>query len=381
MMRESRASPHDVFVLARDPQVVAAAMDAVRGMAGAAPRLFGNPREALSALSRPGLPPQRILLEPAAAGASWSELLATLDDPGLTEAMVFVAARPGDAPEGIAVLPPESALLAEAIMRQPPPRPRPPPSSAAALAAGLDRGALLVRYQPVVRMADRRPVMLEALSRWRGTPLAHGPDSFIPQVERAGLGRPLAVAVVTRAAQDVGALQVALPVGVSVNVSLEQMLQRDLAVWLARALRTGTLPGHALSLELTENAPVSDRTALAAALRQLARAGHRVWMDDLARDDGRLPLMELPFAGVKLDKSLVGDAMRMSSARRFIRQVVARANVLGRSVTAEGVADSATWRQMAHLGVHRAQGFWVGRPLPWRALKAWSRSWNAAPRL
>lgn len=376
-----RGSPTDVFVLARDPRVVAAATAAARSVSGQEPHVFGNPREALAALCRPGVPPLRIMLEPAAAGAAWSELLATLDDPGLTDAMVFVAANAAEAPEGIAVLPAEPAELAHALAQRTASRGSPPPRSAAALAAGLDRGALMLRYQPVVRMQDRAVVMLEALARWRGAPLVHGPDSFIPAVERAGLGRPLAVAVVSRAAQDIGALRKALRVGVSANIPLEQMLQPDLPSWLARGLRTGVLPHQALSLELTETAVVSDRSTLARALLRMGAAGHGVWLDDLTPGDGRLQLMDLPFMGVKLDKSVVHDALHSATARRFIRQVIGRAQWHGQVVTAEGVSSSAIWRQMAHLGVHRAQGFWVGRPLPWRALQSWSRSWAAAPRL
>lgn len=376
-----RGSPTEVFVLARDPRVVAAATAAARSVSGQEPRLFGNPREALAALSRPGLPPLRIMLEPAAAGPAWPELLATIDDPGLTDAMLFVAANAAEAPEGIAVLPAEPGELAHALSRPAGIRPQPPPRSAAALAAGLDRGALMLRYQPVVRIRDRSLVMLEALARWRGTPLVHGPDSFIPAVERAGLGRPLAVAVVSRAAQDIGALRKLLSVGVSANIPLEQMLQPDLPSWLARGLRTGALPRQALSLELTETAAVRDRSTLARALLRMAAAGHGVWLDDLKPGDGRLELMDLPFTGVKLDKSVVHDAPRSAVARRFIRQVLGRAQWHGRLITAEGVSSSAIWRQMAHLGVHRAQGFWVGRPLPWRALHSWSRSWAATPRL
>ncbi len=381
MISARRGSPAEVFVLARNPHVVSAASAAARHVSGLEPRLFANPREALAALSRPGLPPLRIMLEPAAAGASWAELLATLDDPGLTAAVLFVAASADQAPEGIAALSPETGELVAALGAGMRDRPQLPPRSAAALAAGLDRGALMLRYQPVVRIRDRKLVMLEALSRWRGTPVAHGPDSFIPALERAGLGRPLAVAVVTRAAQDIGALYATLPVGVSANIPLDQMLLPDLPSWLARALRTGALPPRALSLELTETAPVRDRSTLARALARMAATGHGVWLDDLKPGDGRMALLDLPFAGVKLDKSVVGEAPDSAAARRFIFQVVARAERHGRIVTAEGVASSAIWRQMAQLGVHRAQGFWVGRPLPWRALRSWARSWAAAPRL
>lgn len=377
-MNRRTGSAGEVLVLARHPTIVAAATDVAMRVSGRSPHLLDNPREALAALSRPGLPPRRVMLEPAAAGADWATLLSTLDDPALTDATLFVAAGPEGVPDGVAVLPPEADRLTAAFDAPPARARRPPPDSAEALAAGLDRGALLVRYQPVVRVRDRRLVLVEALARWRGSPMVHGPDSFVPMVERAGLSRALAVAVVSGAARDMGPLRP--PVGVSVNVSLDQLLRLDLGGWIARALRTGGLAPSRLSLELTETTDVYDLAELARAIRRIAAFGHQVFLDDLTIDDVRLRLMALPFAGVKLDKAVVARLPYDARARGFVRMVMARANRVGQVVTAEGVSDARLWRAVAGLGVHRAQGFWVGRPLPASVLPAWARSWAASPR-
>jgi len=371
-------SAGEVLVLARHPAIIAAATDVALRISGRSPHLLHNPREALAALSRPGLPPRRVMLEPAAAATHWAELLSTLDDPSLTDATIFVAAGPEGVPDGVAVMPPEADRLA-AAMAAPLAQAR-PPHSAEALAAGLDRGALLVRYQPVVRIHDRRLVLVEALARWRGSPMVHGPDSFVPMVERAGLSRALAVAVVSGAARDMGALSGRLPIDVSVNVSLDQLLRMDLASWIGRALRTGSLPPARLSLELTETTDVHDLSGLNRAIRRIAAAGHQVFLDDLTIDDVRLRLIDLPFAGLKLDKALVSRLPGDARARRFVRMIMDRANRRGQVVTAEGVSDAWLWKAVAGLGVHRAQGFWVGRPLPCSVLPSWARSWAASPR-
>jgi len=370
----------EILVLAKDPRVIAAATDAAIRISGRSPRLLANAREAITALTRPGVPPRRVMLETDAAGSSWAELLSTLDDPALTDATIFVAADQTDVPDGVAVLPAEAGMLEAALLAAPRQGRRPLPSSAEALAAGLDRGALLVRYQPVVRVKDRRPVLVEALARWRGSPMLYGPDSFVPAVERAGLSRALAVSVVSRAAQDIGGLAALGSLGVSVNVSLEQLQRPDLGSWIARALRTGSLAPAALSLELTETTPVRDFAMLRRAIHRVGEAGHSVSIDDLGLDDIRLKLMDLPFAGVKLDKALVSRLPHDARARRSVLDVVERANRRGQIVTAEGVSDARLWHAVAALGVHRAQGFWVGRPLPCSVLPGWARSWAASAR-
>ncbi len=370
----------EVLILARHPLVIAAARAAAQRVSGQLPRHTDNALEALAHLSRPGLPPRRVMLEPAAMDPLWTELLSTIDDPSLTDAMVFVAAEGSTVPDGVAALPPEAAQLERALSGPRERQERSPPRSPEALAAGLDRGALLVRYQPVVDIATRRLVMVEALSRWRGSPMAHGPDSFVPQLERAGLSRALAVAVVSRSAQDFGTLAPRLGIRVSVNVSLDQLLQRDLPLWIARARATGGLPARALGVELTENMPVRDLSTLHRAIRHMNDAGQEVYLDDLTLDDGRLALTRLPFAGIKLDKGLVMSLPDSARARQFVLNVVRHADRAGQMVTAEGVADERLWHAVSSLGVHRAQGFWVGRPLPHAVLPAWRRSWAGSHR-
>jgi len=368
----------EILVLARHPRVVTAAMEAAQRVSGLPPRLIPDGWEALRRLCGPGHPPRRVLLEPAAAGSAWGPLLSILDDPSLTDTIIIVTADGLGAPPGMAVLPAKAALLAAAL--QAPPRTRRrslPSSSSRALASGLRHDALLVRYQPVVRISDRRPVLVEALARWRGRPMMHGPESFVPAVERAGLARLLALAVISRAAQDIGSLASQMGIGVAVNVSLDQLQRHDLGLWISQALKTGGLAAQNLSLELTETTPVHDLALLGRAIRRLAEAGHGVLLDDLAMDDGRLGLQSLGFAGVKLDKSLVERLPADARARRFVQHVVRQANRRGQAVTAEGVADARLWAAVAALGVHRAQGYWVGRALPAAMLGNWRRRWAA----
>ena len=196
--------------------------------------------------------------------------------------------------------------------------------------------------------------------------MMHGPDSFVPAVERAGLARRLALAVISRAAQDIG---------VSVNVSLEQLQRQDLGCWIGQALKTGGLPARSLSLELTETTRVHDLALLRRAIRRIETAGHAVCIDDHAIDDGRRRLQGMGFAGVKLDKALVKRLPEDARARRFVLHVVRRAHCFGQIVTAEGVADARLWAAVAALRVHRAQGHWVARGLPCAMPGRWRQRW------
>jgi EAL domain-containing protein (putative c-di-GMP-specific phosphodiesterase class I) len=240
----------------------------------------------------------------------------------------------------------------------------------------MNRGEIVLRYQPVVRLSDRKPVMVEALARWHRQPRVVGPDQFVPLAERAGLVRALSIIVASRAAMEMAPLTRRLGIGVSLNLPLGLLLQDDLTTWLARAIGNSGMHPTDLAIELTETTPVEEFGRLRRALLRLRQAGYRVLLDDMAMDDGRERLMELPFAACKLDRSIVEALPDSARARRTVQRLVATARRNGQTVIAEGIADARLWQAARGLGVDHAQGFIVGRPLPPEAIPAWWAAWR-----
>ena len=160
------------------------------------------------------------------------------------------------------------------------------------------------------------------------------------------------------------------------SLPLAVLLQDDTAAWLGLILAKAGLPAHALALELTETTPVEDRSLLRRALLRLRRAGHEVLLDDLCLDDPRESLLDLPFGGVKLDRSVTAAMRHSHRARNMVRRVVRQADSAGMRVVAEGISDLGLWRAAAAAGVSHAQGYAVGRPMPAEVLPVWSRNWT-----
>ena len=102
-----------------------------------------------------------------------------------------------------------------------------PAMDVAELTAALHGAMVETRYQPIIRIADRRPVGLEALARLnhplRGTML---PDRFVPQIEDAGLAAELTGLVSARAFADLaGPFLAGRDLRMSVNFPLDVLLQ------------------------------------------------------------------------------------------------------------------------------------------------------------
>jgi EAL domain-containing protein (putative c-di-GMP-specific phosphodiesterase class I) len=235
------------------------------------------------------------------------------------------------------------------------------------------------RYQPIVRLADRKPVAVEVLARMnhpaRGTLLPH---LFVPQMEDAGLAPALTEAVTRRAFADLTSPSL-VPYGleIALNFPLDVLLVPQAMVLLDAQRRIVGIEAEQVIIELTESRPVEDVPGLRRAIERLRAAGYGVVIDDIQPTVPQLQaLMELPFTGVKLDKDLVQLLADDAGLRDFTVGIVSSAKSRGLTVTAEGVDDVAAWDRLVGLGVDMAQGFLIARPLLAVAVPVWLRRWS-----
>lgn len=366
----------DLLLVARDPKVIAAAHDAASRLPEAAAVALVSGEEALSRLIGPGAPPRHLVLE---GGLAQGALLTAARD-RFTGTDVVVVTRPGEAPpSGLRGAPAEGGRLAAAL-GAPVRSGALPNSEPADLAAGLARGEITVRFQPIVRLADRRPLAVEALARWERPELALGAGAFVPMAERAGLAGALTLAVARRAIAAFVEARGRRALMLSFNVPLYVLLCPDLPSRLRAILDEARMVPEHLLLELTESTEVRDAGALRRALLRLRRVGFGVLLDDFGLDDARHALLDLPFAGLKLDRSVIAALPHERRARALVERLIRHAGHDGRPVVAEGVSSPVLWRCAASLGCDLAQGFGVGRPMQPEALPAWIAAWASLPR-
>lgn len=142
---------------------------------------------------------------------------------------------------------------------------------------------LTVHYQPLVDIAGRRVVSLEALLRWRHPTLGSvSPGEFIPVAEESGLIVPIGEFVLrTVCEQSVRWERDNVPVvPVAVNISAVQMEHQPLWDVIRSILRDTGMPPHRLSLELTESVLIKNAQHHTHALQGLRGDGVRIQMDD-----------------------------------------------------------------------------------------------------
>jgi diguanylate cyclase (GGDEF)-like protein len=239
------------------------------------------------------------------------------------------------------------------------------------LRLAIEREELRVHYQPIVSLADRTIVGLEALVRWQHPIRGLVPPlAFIPLAEETGLIVPLGRWVLEAACREAAGWNEARrrgappPLFVSVNLSARQFTQGDLVDDVAGILaRTGLAP-HALELEITESVLMDQTDAGIRALRELRGLGVRLVLDDFGTGYSSLSyLKHLPLDTIKVDRSFVAG-IEGAADRSIVDAVIALAHGLGIGVVAEGIETEAQAARLLELGCDLGQGYLFSRPLP-----------------
>src|SRR5665647_3013840 len=150
------------------------------------------------------------------------------------------------------------------------------------LRRALDRGELVLHYQPKVGISTGDVVGVEALVRWQHP--EHGlvfPDEFIPFAEHTGLIGPLTRHVLDTACAKARTWSDAgRPLPVSVNLSARNLLDVGLPGQVAELLAAHGIAAELLELEVTESAIMTEPARAQQLLEQLATLGVRISIDD-----------------------------------------------------------------------------------------------------
>ena len=223
---------------------------------------------------------------------------------------------------------------------------------------------LELEFQPSFDLKTGNLAAVEALVRWEHPEHGRiGPDDFIRLAEMSGLIRPLSRWVIGAAAKAVTEQTPSLQV--SANLSVRNLIEPDLVEWLGQVVEEhGLLPGQ-LVLELTESEVMHDVEAASAVLRDIAELGIGIAIDDFGTGQSALAyLRALPVEELKLDRSLVAGVGTDDDVAAICNAVVDLAHRLQLRVVAEGVTDAADVLALRQMACDRAQGFYLGEPVP-----------------
>ena len=235
------------------------------------------------------------------------------------------------------------------------------------LKLALQRGELLLHYQPQIEIASGRIVGVEALVRWQHPVRGLVPPmEFIPLAEESGLIEPIGEWVLrTACAQAAAWQQSGLPaLRMGINVSARQFHNPALESVVAQVLAEHGLAPEQLELEITESLSMKDPEESIRILASFKALGVGIAIDDFGTGYSNLAyLRRFPVRRIKLDRSFVSELGSQSSSHAIVEAIVAMAHKLDLQVIAEGVETAEQRDQLLRYGCDELQGYWFSRPV------------------
>ncbi len=218
----------------------------------------------------------------------------------------------------------------------------------------MERGEIVMHYQPQVSLFNGHIVGAEALMRWhhpeRG--LLY-PGKFIPIAEENGLIEAMGEYALEKSCRQMRAWhdQFGKPLKLSVNVSVRQLHDENLAKRFARILeRTGYDPAL-LELEVTESLLLQDTARETRPLFALKDLGLLLAIDDFGTGYSALAyLKKFPFDIVKIDRSFIRNISENGEYMPITTAILKMTRDLGLTSIAEGVE---TTRELEFLRLHQ----------------------------
>jgi len=235
------------------------------------------------------------------------------------------------------------------------------------LKTALEEKAIMVRYQPIVRLEDRTTVGFEALVRWQHPKLGMvSPADFVPVAERSGLVGKLGSYVMSTAVRDFARIHGANPdfkPYVSVNMSSRELLRQDFVNDIATILKEQEFSAEYLKVELTETMVMENPEYSNQVLKRIRGLGVGLSLDDFGTGYSSLSyLMRFPFDTIKIDSSFI-QARERRERLVVLRSIIAMGHGLNQSLIAEGIEKESDVTELRDMGCEYAQGYLFGEAI------------------
>lgn len=243
------------------------------------------------------------------------------------------------------------------------------------LRGAVERGEIVVEYQPQVDLKTGQIVAAEALARWIHPENGFiSPDEFIPTAETSGVIHAIGRFMIEEAVEVLlDWREAGIELALAVNVSAVQLTEITFYDQLEADLLALDGAATKLTIEITESELILDTPSIATRLSELRDRGLGIAIDDYGVGQSDLKQFDrVPATELKVDQALTQDDSAEVTA--LLKAVIALAHWRGTQVVAEGVETREQLARMTLLGCDRAQGYLLGRSMPRQDLEVLLKS-------
>jgi EAL domain-containing protein (putative c-di-GMP-specific phosphodiesterase class I) len=206
------------------------------------------------------------------------------------------------------------------------------------------------------------------------------PRQFIPIAEQTGTIRGLTLWILEEVCRQSAEWRTAgVFLDVSVNISMDVMLDHQLPDLVSALLRQHGMMPEQLTLHVSESHLVRDPEPAEAVINRLVKLGVRIGLDDVGAHRSSFDLVSrLPLSEMKFRQS-VARQLFDTHGPNLVSCILGLGNALELDVVADGVDDHRTWERLSKLGCHLMQGAYVSSPQSADQVAAWVHSEKHVP--
>lgn len=222
-------------------------------------------------------------------------------------------------------------------------------------------------FQPIYDVQTKTYRKAEALLRLPENPLGFvSPEEFIPIAEEKGLISAMTYQVLEKTCDFIKDVMKVTNdfAGVSVNFSVIQFMQEDVEQKVLDIMDAFHIPYHMIKIEITESMLATNYETVMKFIIHMRKHGIQFLLDDFGTGYSNISyVLKVPFDTVKIDKSLVWQAMKDEKAAILVRKMSEAFQEVGLHVLAEGIETKQQIHFMVNAGCDYLQGFYFSRPV------------------
>ena len=235
------------------------------------------------------------------------------------------------------------------------------------LRRSIENDEFLVYYQPIIDLRPHCVSGFEALIRWQHPQEGLiSPSEFIPFLEETGLIIPVGMIVLEKACLQLKQFQSYgfSNLKISVNLSAVQFTNPNLLAEIESILDKTKIDPSCLKLEITESVVMENPDTTVNLLREFRSRGIQLSLDDFGTGYSSLSyLQQFPVDSLKIDRAFVNLLDAAEQNIEIIRAIIYLGQVLGMTITAEGMETLSQVKTLRKLGCEQGQGYFFAKPM------------------
>ena len=254
------------------------------------------------------------------------------------------------------------------------------------LKEALEKGQLVLFYQPIIDVQNIKIGGFEGLMRWKHP--VNGmisPGVFIPVAEDSGLITELSQLALELACDAAIKLQAVAskdligpePLFVGVNFSVKDFSAIDLPGLLQAAIEEKQMDPLQIHLEIVESLLMESPEKARTVLEKCREIGINISIDDFGSGYSSLSYLHFfPIDTLKIDQSFIRTLSKDQGSKVLVKAIIGLAHNLGMKVIAEGVETAADAEYLRSQGCEYIQGYFFSKPLAIEAATEFVQKWQ-----